>query len=331
MKQMDGKKRTWLLAVWLLVVWGLSAPSGSMAAPLTDSVKIVVNQNSEVAGAHIELGEIARVQAPGFLGEMIRKIKLGNAPRPGKVKRLTGSRLISVIRSRQNLPRDIVIDAPENIYVRRRCQQISRSQVRAWVKTYLSRFFNGKPYDLLRLNFQTPKACPAGELELAAAPESGVDQRGNLTVFLDVMVNGIQEDRIRISGRIALYESVLCTTRRMKKGAPITAADVRPVKKNVFGLTGEGVTCMEQLQGKILTVTVAKGAPLKTGWLKRAPLIHKGEVVTLMARQPRILIVTSGISREDGYLDQVIRVENVESGKVVRGLVKKASTVEVIY
>ncbi len=61
------------------------------------------------------------------------------------------------------------------------------------------------------------------------------------------------------------------------------------------------------------------------------PLIQKGDIVSLYARNNTLLIVTKGVCREDGFENDVIRVENMNSGKIIRGIIKEKSKVEVIY
>ena len=80
-----------------------------------------------------------------------------------------------------------------------------------------------------------------------------------------------------------------------------------------------------------MTRSMAKGDVVDAHRLKALPLIEKGDVITLVAHQGNIRILTSGISMEDGYVDQPIEVENLRSGKLVRGLVRAKNTVEVMY
>jgi Chaperone for flagella basal body P-ring formation len=65
--------------------------------------------------------------------------------------------------------------------------------------------------------------------------------------------------------------------------------------------------------------------------LASPPLIQKGDIVSLFSRNNTLLIVTKGICREDGSENDVIRVENMNSGKIIRGIIKEKSKVEVVY
>jgi flagella basal body P-ring formation protein FlgA len=68
-----------------------------------------------------------------------------------------------------------------------------------------------------------------------------------------------------------------------------------------------------------------------TGFVALHPLIQKGDIVSLIAQNDTLLIVTKGICQEDGFENDVIKVENLNSGKIVRGKIKEKSKVEVIY
>ncbi|MCP4718399.1 MAG: flagellar basal body P-ring formation protein FlgA, partial [Desulfobacteraceae bacterium] len=88
---------------------------------------------------------------------------------------------------------------------------------------------------------------------------------------------------------------------------------------------------IQEISGKILKTSIQKDNYIKSSWLEEIPLIQKGDLVTLVARRNNLLIVASGISKEDGYADKLIRVENIGSGKIVRGMVREKTSVEVIY
>lgn len=68
-----------------------------------------------------------------------------------------------------------------------------------------------------------------------------------------------------------------------------------------------------------------------SGIIASDPLIRTGDVVSLAASGDGLWIVTTGMAREDGFRNDVIRIENLSSGKIVRGRVKEKSLVEVMY
>ncbi len=293
-------------------------------------VTIVVEETNLVSGPEIFLGNIALIHANPFLKEVLQKIELGKAPRPGQIKHLNKRRLVSLIQSQKGVPKDAMIDVPQNIYVKRASQQIKQQKIREQVNVFLADLFKGKEYELEWMKVRTLGLYPEGELNLSLSSKSNVNQKGTLSVFMDILIDGNREDSIRVSGKVALYENILCAAENLDRGDAVLEKDVYFVRKKLFGLQGV-VRDIQEIDGKILKTSVQKGNYIKASWLEEIPLIHKGDLVTLVARRNNLLIVTSGISREDGYSDKLIRVENIGSGKIVRGVVREKTTVEVIY
>jgi flagella basal body P-ring formation protein FlgA len=100
---------------------------------------------------------------------------------------------------------------------------------------------------------------------------------------------------------------------------------------DLFGQQPDVMTSVEQVNGMVITRTIDKGECVTRGEFKQAPAIEKGAVVKLVAQKNRLSIVTLGISKEDGYPGQPVTVQNLTSGKVVRGIVRADGTVEVVF
>jgi flagella basal body P-ring formation protein FlgA len=316
----------------VLGLW-MCACTVSAAADRSGSheVKIVVAETNQVQGAQILLGEVSQIQASPFLQEVLQKLEIGNSPKPGKIKQLNKRRLVSLIRSQPGIPEGVLIDVPKKIYVKRASQQIQQQDFHKQVNLFLSDIFRDQEYELIHLGVDASTLYPQGNVELVVDSRSSVDKQGNLTIFMDVLIDGNREDRMRISGKVAVYGTFLCAARDLAKGEPLLETDVYSVRKNSFDLRSEVAGSYQEIEKKILKTNLQKNEYIRSSFLQEIPLVHKGEIVTLVARKNTLLIVTSGVSEEDGYADQLIRVENIGSGKTVRGLVKERSTVEVVY
>lgn len=320
-----------LFTIGVLCLW-LGIPLwNSVLAAETGAVTIQVSESSHVDGDEIFLGDIAQVQASPFLKEILEAISFGRSPRPGKIKTISRSQFLSKIRSRQALPKEISVLMPDKIYVKRASQKIDRTAVQNQVNLFLDDHFANRDYELESIRLKESDLYPAGQLEMVLLPPQRVNKNGKLSLTMDVLVDGEKKDTIRISGRVALYDTVACAARNLLKGETILETDVILVRKNIFKFRYPVVTSVQLLDGKILKTDVPKNSVIKQTWLKTLPMIQKGDVVTLVARKHNLLIVTSGISKEDGFKNKLIRVENIGSGKVMRGLVIEESRVEIIY
>jgi len=325
--------------IWMVILAGLAMGGWFVVFPTVSGagisesreVKIMVRETSLVQGGEILLGEVAQIESGTFLKETLQTMVLENSPKPGKIKQLNKNRLISLIQSQPGLPENILIEAPEKIYVKRDSQQISSQKVREQVDTFLAEYFADREYELEQLVVKDLGLYPQGAVDLSGMSQTSIDKKGNLSLVMDVLIEGNLEDRIRISGKVAVFENILCAVRDLPKEKQISKEDVYFARKNLFSLRGDVVLENRLAEGKILKKSVKKDDYIKFSSLEENPLIQKGDIVTLVAKSRNLLIVTTGISQEDGYADKLIKVENIGSGKIVRGIVKEGSTVEVIY
>ena len=323
---------------WMVILAGLAMGGSFVVCPVVSGagisepreVKIMVRETSLVQGSEILLGEVARIESGPFLKEILQTMVLENSPKPGKIKQLNKNRLVSLVQSQPGLPENILIEAPEKIYVKRDSQQIPPQKVREQVDIFLAEYFTDREYELEQLVVKELGVYPQGTVDLEIS-ETRIDKKGNLSLVVDVLIEGNLEDRIRISGKVAVFENILCAVRDLPREKLISKEDVYFARKNLFSLRGDVVLENQAAEGKLLKKRVKKDDYIKFSSLEENPLIQKGDIVTLVVRTQNLLIVTTGISQEDGYADKLIKVENIKSGKIVRGIVKERSTVEVVY
>ncbi len=323
-------KQGYIIAVWAFFQAMCCCAAFQVWAG-TASVKVVVNEFSQVEGEQILLGQIARIEATPFVTEILETIDLGKSPKPGKIKTLTKAKIISQLRSSQGAPEEMQLVAPDKIYVKQAYQELPKEAVRNQVDHLLSDYFSGREHEVKRIQVQDTGFYPKGDLVMTVPSPIGVDKKGNFNFSLDVLVNRKREDVIRIRGQVAVYETIACAAENLEKGSPISEQDIILIRKDIFSLRGQFARDAQSFEGQQLKIDVRKNDPVLMDWLAPLPLIQKGAVVALVAEARNIRIVTSGIAREDGFKDRMVRVENLKSGKMVRGIVRQGPVVEVIY
>jgi flagella basal body P-ring formation protein FlgA len=311
-------------------VWVTGLFAGADPVPNAD-IQITIKETSRVVPSQIFLGDIADIQANGLLKEALEKVVLGSSPKPDQIKSFDRKKICAVVRGQRYLPKNITILSPQRVYVKRVGQVISKQDVRHVMDQYLTRAFNNRDCQLTSFIVRGLEVYPQGKTTLLLDPGGSISKNGRLSFFLDVIIDGKKEDRVSVSGAVAVYETVLHTSRAYAKGETISRETVYPEKKNIFELADKGIKTFEEIDQKVLKSNIRKGDVIKQNLLMDPPLIQKGDMVKLIAANETLSIVTSGISREDGFKDQVITVENISSGKFVRGIVKGKSKVEVMY
>lgn len=320
----------------LLILWstGIAFIGPAFCADdrsVVGTVRIDIQPSSQVKASEIFLEDIAQIEAHGFLKEALNQIRLDRSPDPGQIKRLVKERIISTIKRQKYLPDHAAIRCPAEIYVKRLSQKISKDRIQALVDARIKESFKGKSYEISSFDVSGLERYPAGEVLLQLDSDTIVNSRGKIYGAVNVLIDGKREDRLQISGKAAVFDTVFLAARYLKKGEQISRTSVYSAPKNIFENGSDGVRTWEALAGKIVSSGMNKDAMILKNKLADPPLVKKGDVIKLFVKKNHLLIVASGISKENGYQNELIKVENISSGKLVRGIVKAPSEVEVVY
>ncbi len=314
-----------LLAV-VLPLWLVMPAQGQ------EKIQIQVKKNALVHQDVIYLGEIADIRAGGFLQQALEKIALGRSPRPGDLDQVDRQRIISLIQSQPYLePGQVTLACPDQVFVKRASQTLDRQRIQQTVDQMLAARFPDRQYIVSGLKIRGLKTYPSGEIQLVPDAGNLVNRNGRLSLYLDVLINNEKQNRLAVSGTLQVMSPVVCAKKNLRRGEKIARSDVKITPKNLFDLDKDVVARPEEIDGMLLRSDISKGQVVTMRMLEKAPVIRKGDIVSLVAKKGSLVIVTSGISKEDGFLNAAISVENITSGQQVKARVKSRSQVEVIY
>ncbi len=296
-----------------------------------ETISIHVHGTAEVTGPVILLKDLATINAPDFFQEELARIDLGKSPRAGRMKQLSAERITSAVNAIGLEGKQIFVQVPKQVFVKRASQALDPALVEKDVIHFLSGFFPKGDFELTAFRVRGIQAYPPGDLSVVFDKRYTPSGNGRLLLHADVWVNGTRLDRLTITGRLTLFRSVVVASKRLERGQIITSADVTLQSMDVFGQKSDLLFSVDQVDGMVMTRTVDIGACVTRDEFRQAPTIEKGAVVKLVARKNRLSIVTLGVCKEDGYKGQPVAVENLTSGKIVRGLVQENGTVEVVF
>ena len=122
---------------------------------------------------------------------------------------------------------------------------------------------------------------------------------------------------------------VLVLRRAVTRGEVLGAADVVGQKRQVASLSSPYVGRIAELAGRPTRRPLPEGTPLTAEALSAALLIKRGQTVTLTASTGGIEIRASGRALADASASQRLRVQNLDSLKVVEGVAESDGVVRV--
>jgi flagella basal body P-ring formation protein FlgA len=124
--------------------------------------------------------------------------------------------------------------------------------------------------------------------------------------------------------------SVLVLRRAVGRGESIAPGDVVTQIRTLPGLSTPFVSSTGQLTGRLTRRPIPEGTALTADALSVALLIHRGQQVTLLALANGFEVRAPGRAMADAAAHQRVRVQNLNSLKIVEGLAENEGVVRVL-
>ena len=295
-------------------------------------VKIIIRESSFVNTGKIFLGEIADINASNLIKQRLNKITLGFAPRPGHFRVFSGKYLKTKIESDRLCSRSVSVFVPDKVYIKRKGMVIPRKKLESIFTDYISQRIVRNEFKISNFSIRGTGAYPDGKLSLIVCDNNNNRKniKGRTSVYVRVRVDGRNYGRISLSGWVDVFDSVICASKNLERGTVLSLNDVCREKLNISKFSGNYYTDSGEILGKVLKTELARGRCITSDMVKDPALVHRGDLVKMVAASGALKIVTSGIAKSDGRLNDQIRVENIRSGRVVYAVVKGKSRVDTL-
>lgn len=146
-----------------------------------------------------------------------------------------------------------------------------------------------------------------------------------------VRCNGRRPWKIYVPVTIALIDEVVVTRQPIVRGQTLRAADLVLSETDVSRMHKAYFTRIEDVVGLRSKRAVRAGQTLHAGLLKREQLVNRGKPVSIVASISGLRVSMRGKALADGGRGDRIRVENLNSGRIITGIVADNGLVEVSY
>jgi len=127
-----------------------------------------------------------------------------------------------------------------------------------------------------------------------------------------------------------ILKKVVLANRPLSKGALIQESDVSIQKRNILPFNHGYYENISEVVGLETNTAMRTGALLKPESLISPILINRGDLVTIKAQVPGIVISMHGVAQNNGALGDLVKVKNTSSSKIVEGKVVSRGAVQVL-
>jgi flagella basal body P-ring formation protein FlgA len=315
-------KIAYLLFIFLFLLT-LATPSSAL--------QITFRQKARVTGNSVTLGDIARFDDKSEMAKALASQKVAMSPPPGGSIVLRSLTIKKNLCTENSLPATLDWNGSPSVILSRTGIKINSAKIQAIIAEFLS----DNKADLMNAEIRfipaslpIPFTLPAGDLSYEVIP-SNPNIFGSSKFSIIFRVDDRVAKNMSVKGKIEALSPVVVTTGKLQKGTVLTSDSLTLVVKDISELKAPGMN-LEQFIGKRLKRTIRAGAAVSTAMVESCPVIKRGERVKIVINHGSMHLSTAGIARNDGTQDQMIRVQNINSNKIVYCRVSAPGLVEVV-
>ena len=296
-----------LLTMLAAVALCKSSPGASIGAPASPAVT--------VTGAEITLADLQAVMKVDakFLAKLGATV-VAAAPLPGRSRLVTREEILLHLRQRDANAVKIVLTCPETILVTRGSALVTGPEIAAAGEQRLREQTPAQPGEELVITpVSTPRdlTVPVGRVTILAEVSSALRSQAAVTVA--VLVDGKTCQRTVVSYRLQLLAEVVVTSHDIARKALLSPAEVKLERRDLLIIRGTPLRRTEEVAGLRATLRLAAGTPISDACTEPAPLVLKGQEVTVTVIGDGVVVTAPAVAQEDGSKEQMIRVHTLLS------------------
>ena len=321
----------WLMLPLFLI--GFALPGFAQVRPVQE-IEIRVLPQTEVFAAEFTLGEIAEMDS--FDLEALKKlsrVRIGTSPLPGRSVNLNES----LIRSRLaavDSKGEVRLHVPRGAKVVRAGQTVSGNQIAEIVLAQAEQDAKPGDKDELRQEVVNPPegvVLPKGELGWQVKLMGNHLVRGGTRIYsVQALVDGNAAWKTSVRVRQKIYREVVVAKRPIRRNHKIARADVAMIRKNISANRADPyLTSFDQVVGRLTKRPVGKDESLHSGMLRKPADVPEGGRVTVIYLSGALQLTVPGVAMVQGRAGQFIPVRNLETGRIVHGILQADETVKV--
>jgi flagella basal body P-ring formation protein FlgA len=320
------------IAVLFMMTAGLLIPTAAWTGTLPDKVRIDCDKRVSITAETVNLGAIANIVCDDLqLKKRLGQVNLGKAPLPGQTRRITAQYVMVRLQQMQFDLDRIDLHAPHQIEIARVGQKITDQQIQQFITHYLKQKLSYPSADIKIQVVSKPKAIylPAGHVSYQIVPHGHSNLLGKVVLPVQFLHNNQPYKRITVTAKVDVWAPVVATSKPVPRNKPISPDDIEIQKINLAQLPKNVVVDPQTVIGQHARRNLDAGTPLRTDLVTMPHVVKRGDIVMIIAESAGLRVTTVGKVKMRGRRGDRIRVENLDSQKVIFAQVVDARTVKI--
>ncbi|MDI6703792.1 MAG: flagellar basal body P-ring formation chaperone FlgA [bacterium] len=280
---------------------------------------IVLKENVEVNGPNIFLGEIACLKGGSY---NLYNLCIGKAALPGRVRIIDKN---CVKMKLKQIGRSDLVSGAEKVKVTTSYQLLDVEGIIKVVMDYILERLHDSYNSIEIVQPPRPRLLPKGKVEFTVEPLEDIIGYHNVSVI--IKIDGKEYGRCEVGIKVKEFKRVVVTNNRLKHHHILTEEDVILEEREITNIDGEPFFKIEEVIGKEVNRPLLKGVVLTSSLISPPPIIEKGDIVRIKSEIGLVSVSTLGKAICSGRMDEKIKVKNLDSKKIIEGMVRDKCTI----
>ena len=171
---------------------------------------------------------------------------------------------------------------------------------------------------------------PAGEVTAVVEFPRGLPYGREFPAVFTIYIDGVMHRKATSYYRLTVYDRVLVAMTDIRAETEISPANARVEERAVDTVPELTLTDFTRLEGRVAGRYIRRDTVITPPMLAMPLVVRAGNAVELVHNANGILVRAEGVAIESGRIGYTIRVRNARSGKIMRGRIIDAQTVQII-
>jgi flagella basal body P-ring formation protein FlgA len=144
-------------------------------------------------------------------------------------------------------------------------------------------------------------------------------------------MSGVTKKRLRLYADVKVAYDVYRPIRSLKMGHIIQPRDIEQTQLISDHVLRNIISDESDIMGHKLIRNLEEGETLLTHMVKKIPMVKNGDRILIVANKGSLRVTAPGVIRQNGFQNDTVRVENLQSRKIILGTVIDSRTVRINF
>jgi flagella basal body P-ring formation protein FlgA len=142
---------------------------------------------------------------------------------------------------------------------------------------------------------------------------------------------GETKKRLRLFADVKVAYDVYRPIRSLKMGHVLQPADVELTQLKSDHVLRNIISDEADIMGHRLIRNLEEGETILAHMVRKIPLVKNGDRILIIANKGSLHVTAPGVARQNGFKNDTVRVENLQSRKIILGTVIDSRTVQINF